>query len=166
MRQDPVRASDKHYGSERKIATSMCDDNPRGQWYFRPATDIAMGAAAGEPCGRVTPYEGESSLLPDRFPTDPGCWEQIWSRFITRHASTRIDGTETKKKYGAWSYITEGVFKGGTIPWRQSCRKNAVIIVLQNTSVVGSRSGVMMTWLTVYSRPVCLVQIWKSRSAF
>ena len=31
VRQDPVRASDKHYGSERKIATSMCDDNPRGQ---------------------------------------------------------------------------------------------------------------------------------------
>ena len=57
VRQDPVRASDKHYGSERKIATSMCDDNPRGQWYFRPATDIAMGAATGEPCGGVTAHE-------------------------------------------------------------------------------------------------------------
>ena len=101
---------------KRQTATVLCDDSLRGQWYFRPATDIAMGAAAGEPCGRVTPYEGESSLLPDRFPTDPGCWEQIWSRFITRHASSKIDETETKNKYGAWSYIIEGVFKGGTIP--------------------------------------------------
>lgn len=31
VRQDHVKASDKHYGSERKIATSMYDDNPRGQ---------------------------------------------------------------------------------------------------------------------------------------
>ena len=31
MRQDTERSSDKHHGSKRKMATSMCDDNPRVQ---------------------------------------------------------------------------------------------------------------------------------------
>ena len=31
MRQDTERSSDKHHGSKRKTATSMCDDNPRVQ---------------------------------------------------------------------------------------------------------------------------------------